>query len=160
MFPNHAIQCMQLRSVACVGMEHEICEEYVLKEVHELNRLIGAPLLHYIGEYEIASGQGLYDSGVYVVGYGELKAGTLGVTYTETSPASACIEKVFTALDHTWARAAVWDYHLVLLHELTHGIGFDHASESSRWNSYMGAAYREGGPTPLDIATLRAVYGR
>lgn len=153
------------RDVACVldaEMSVDHCDA-VLTAVDKINAAVGYELLsvpRHTGLDE--SRAALPERETIYVGVTTLTPGILGVTYPvlyEKDTGYLHLEVI--VLDPQIFRDNFMR-DSVILHELVHAVGADHAAQQSSWDSVLRPAWQPGAPVELtkaDIASLRAAYG-
>lgn len=143
-----------IRCVVDADMTPERCV-FVLAAVDKINVAVGfellqAPQIMRGEEFVEEAPRGL---AVTYVAIDKLPPGVLGLTGLRKSTAFVLLAPFI------WADPAMRDS--VVLHELLHSVGADHAPQRGAWGSVERPAWAPGAPTELtdaDVASLRAAY--
>lgn len=165
-----AVQCMPVRDVVCVvDAEYSAgtCTFDVPHAVAIINQAVGHTVLHFAGIITPLGIPHAREAGWLVVaGWPEEPAPhALAVTSFHVAERGwPCIEFAAIALAPVAARKAPpkrYDPLVILVHEMVHALGGQHADPDSRFVSRMEPVYnpdmREA-LAPVDVAALRAAY--
>lgn len=165
-----AVQCVPVREVVCiVDVDYSVgtCLHDVPAALAIVNQAAGRQVFRFAGVITPAGIEHARDAGwLMIAGWPtEPAPGALAVTSLGIAEKGwPCIERVAIALAPITARKArVGRYNPVhiIVHELVHALGGEHADPDSRFMSRMEPVYNPDmtpALAPVDIAALRAAY--
>lgn len=166
--PSIATICQAGREVWCEKGNPE-CEAVALA-VQAIDEVVPG-LLVYRGELEKVALIALFNKTpgprltVVVRGDGvpaDYKELAIAMTLMAPEPRQACLGNVPIILVWPSAALSTVEWRQVVLHEMLHSLGFNHASESCPYSTVMRPALsqeRRVGLSKADANALRAVYG-
>lgn len=143
-------------------MTHERCDA-VVRAVDKIDSAVGFELFQVPTEIPLTDlpAYGGH-SEVVLVGADRLQPGILGLTgykVTDLQPGGWLAAEIIVFDISIWNDPLAADS--VVLHELLHAVGAEHAAQEGAWESVMRPGWTPGAPielTAADLAALRAAY--